>query len=65
MNSKQFEEKTLIKLYPDKAYPYGLHTLNSLGGITVIDGLKYLFSPFQKIKNLMWVLRKNVENKNS
>jgi hypothetical protein len=53
INSKQFEEKTVVKLYPNKIYPYGMHTLNNFGCITVIDGLQYLFAPINKIKSII------------
>jgi hypothetical protein len=53
ISRKHFEEKTMVKLYPNKIYPYGMHTLNNLDGITVIDGLYYLLSPINKIKSIM------------
>jgi hypothetical protein len=53
INKKKFAEETIAVIYPDKKYQYGVHTLNSLNGITVIDGLKFLFSPIKKIQSLM------------
>jgi hypothetical protein len=53
MNKEHFEEQTMAVIYPDKNYHYGLHTLNILNDITVIDGLKYSFSPIRKMWRLI------------
>lgn len=53
LSENKLTEKVMKTLYPDKQYPEGLHTLNTHGGICVVDGLTYLFRPWKKIKVLL------------
>jgi hypothetical protein len=48
MTKEHYEEQMVAVIYPDKKYRYGIHTLNNFDDITIIDGLKYIFSPIEK-----------------
>ena len=43
----EFEEEIVTRIRPQKdgIYPDGLHTISSAGGITLIDGKRFMFSP--------------------
>jgi hypothetical protein len=42
LSPTRFREEPAVELWPDpaSAWPDGLHTINSLGGVTVVDGLR-------------------------
>jgi hypothetical protein len=42
LSPRAFREETVLSLRPSRSslWPHGLHTINSIGGITVVDGLR-------------------------
>jgi hypothetical protein len=55
----EFAEEPVTRLEPDGGgpYPAGLHTVSSAGGITVIDGARYVFRPAEMWRTLSRKLR--------
>lgn len=52
LTENDFSEEFYCKLSADKKseYPDGIHTINALENIIVVDGIKMLFKPFTKFK---------------
>ena len=49
ISANELKEKIIATLYPDEMYKEGLHTFNYYKGLCVVDGLTYLYRPFEKI----------------
>lgn len=51
LDQRRFREEVAFVLKPDPAGPYpdGLHTINGLGDVTVIDGQRWSFEPWAAI----------------
>jgi hypothetical protein len=47
LSSTEFAEEIVSRIRPQKdgLYPDGLHTISSVGGMTLLDGKRYVFSP--------------------
>jgi hypothetical protein len=52
LNEKEFAEENHMTLLPDKKskYNFGIHTLNHINNLIVIDGLNRSFLPFTQMK---------------
>ena len=50
----EFEEESIGTLSPDSSstYPAGLHTISGAGNVTVVDGARWTFSPFEMARAL-------------
>ena len=61
LSENEFEEEFYFKLFPDKSSPFnaGVHTLNVIDDVIVIDGIKMLFKPWLKLKLF---LQKKIKN---
>ena len=52
ISTTSFSEHLYKTIVPDKlSYPQGLHTINCVDGLCVVDGLKKEFVPFRRITN--------------
>ncbi len=50
LTTQEFEEEFIKELrLPKDEYSHGFHTLNGLGDLTVVDGLKIQFTPLRRI----------------
>lgn len=47
-----FDETTVARIAPDPKgpYPAGIHTISGVGGITLVDGKRFRFDPFAKVR---------------
>ena len=54
LNEKEFIEEPFIEITPPKrgAFKYGIHTINIVDDVMVIDALKKVFMPFHQINSL-------------
>ena len=61
LSENEFEEEFYFKLFPDKSSTFnaGVHTLNVVDDVIVIDGIKMLFKPWLKWKLF---LQKKIKN---
>ena len=52
LNEKEFEEEPYLEITAEKnsMYSEGIHTINFLDDIVVVDGIKMIFMPLKKIK---------------
>ena len=52
LNEAEFEEEAYLQITADKnsVYSEGIHTINVLDDIIVVDGIKMIFRPLKKIK---------------
>ena len=52
LSASEFIEEPYMEITADKnsEYSEGLHTINSLNDIIVVDGIKMVFMPFKKIR---------------
>ena len=52
LNENEFKEEPYLQITADKnsVYSEGIHTINVLEDIIVVDGIKMIFMPFKKIK---------------
>ncbi|WP_301930511.1 hypothetical protein [Ferruginibacter sp.] len=51
LTENEFEEEPYLGLEPEKNsyYDIGIHTINSIDDVVVIDGIRFVFMPFTKI----------------
>lgn len=52
LNTDHFSEEPAFEIHPDPKgpFPSGLHTINSEDGLLVIDGIRFVFKPWLKLK---------------
>ena len=52
LNENEFKEEAYLQITADKEsiYSEGIHTINVLDDIIVVDGIKMIFMPFKKMK---------------
>jgi hypothetical protein len=63
LTETEFSEEIYFRIAPDKhsEFKSGIHTINNLDGIIVIDGIKMVFNPFVKWK--LYLKRKLLKKK--
>ncbi len=62
LSETEFSEDAVIEIEPpiDSVYSNGIHTINFLDEIIVIDGLRIIFSPIDKIKIYLNKIKNNL-----
>ena len=60
-----FAEEEISIIAPDARgpYPHGLHTLTTMGNSTIIDGKRFVFSPFGIITRIRQLIAKRAQKK--
>jgi hypothetical protein len=51
------EEASIVNPDPSSQYPHGMHTLASMGDVTLIDAKRHIFIPSALIRELRYHLR--------
>ena len=61
LNEREFEEEPVMEVKPphQSGFNYGIHTINVVGDVIVIDALKRIFMPLEQVKIFLKNIFKN------